>query len=234
MVDVNALAAANAKRKMGPDGLAIVKAFESCMAKVPGQPGRFKAYYDPVNVLTIGWGHTNHHLPRFDAATVWTQEQCDAVLAGDMKTFEDHVNRLAKVDLKQHEFDALVSWAFNTGGPATASLWRQLNSGNKDAIPANLAQWNKAGGRVLNGLTRRRKAEGLLFQGRIKEAYQVAQAKMSTAAKVGSTTAVVVGTAGGAAVAVSQGWTWIEVGLTAFIAAGFVTAFVLLIKKLRS
>jgi lysozyme family protein len=57
---------------------------------------------------------------------------------------------------------------------------------------------------------------------------------MSTTAKVGSTTAVVVGTAGGAAVAVSQGWSWIEVGLTAFIAAGFVTAVVLLIKKLRS
>jgi lysozyme len=220
--------------KIGPDGLAIVKAFESCMQKVPGRPGFFKAYYDPVNVLTIGWGHTNHHLPKFDAATVWSQAQCDAALAGDMKTFEDHVNRLAKVPLKQYEFDALVSWAFNTGGPATASLWRQLNSGNKDAIPANLAQWNKADGRVLNGLTRRRKAEGLLFQGKIKEAYQVAQAKMSTAAKVGSTTAVVVGTGGAAAAAASQGWSWIEIGLTAFIAAGLVTAVVLLIKKLRA
>jgi len=222
------------ERKIGPDGLAVVKAFESCMQKVPDRPGHFKAYYDPVNVLTIGWGHTNHHLPRFDAATVWSQAQCDSVLAGDMKTFEDHVNRLAKVDLKQCEFDALVSWAFNTGGPATASLWRQLNAGQKDAIPANLAQWNKAGGRVLNGLTRRRKAEGLLFQGKIREAYQVAQAKMSTAAKIGSTTAVVVGTASGAAAAASAGWSWLEVGLTAFIAAGIITAIILLIKKVRS
>jgi lysozyme len=91
-----------------------------------------------------------------------------------MAIFEAHVNRLAKVDLKQHEFDALVSWSYNTGGPSTASLWRLLNSGAKQAIPSNLALWNKGGGRVLNGLTRRRKSEGLLFQGRIADAYKVA------------------------------------------------------------
>ncbi len=166
-----------ADMKIGPHGLAIVKAFESCMVAVKSKPGHFAAYYDPVGVLTIGWGHTNHHLPKFDAATVWSQEQCDAALAGDMKTFEDHVNRLAKVKLEQHEFDALVSWAFNTGGPASASLWRLLNAGNKSAIPGNLAAWNRGGGRVLAGLTRRRKAEGLLFQGKIAEAYRIAQIK---------------------------------------------------------
>jgi lysozyme len=217
--------------RIGPDGLAMVKAFESCMEKVPGRPGFFKAYYDPVNVLTIGWGHTNHHLPRFDAATVWSQAQCDAALAGDMKTFENHVNKLAQVDLRQHEFDALVSWAFNTGGPATASLWRQLNNGNKDAIPANLAQWNKAGGRVLNGLTRRRKAEGLLFQGRIKEAYAVAGAKGTTKTEVAT---VIVGTGGPVVAAASAGWSWAEIAATAFIAAGLVTLAVVLFRKLRS
>lgn len=220
--------------KIGPDGLAIVKAFESCLRPIKGRPGYFGAYYDPVNVLTIGWGHTNHHLPRFDAATVWSQAQCDQALAGDMKTFEDHVNKLAKVDLKQYEFDALVSWSFNTGGPATASLWRLLNNGNKSAIPANLAQWNKAGGNVLAGLTRRRKSEGLLFQGRIKEAYAVAQAKMTTAAKVGSAGAVIASTAGTVAATASAGWSYAEIGLSAFIAAGAVAAVVLLIRKARS
>lgn len=167
--------------KMGPNGLAVVKAFESCMQAVKGQPGMFRAYVDPVGVLTIGWGHTNDHLPKFTSSTVWTQAQCDAALAGDMKTFEDHVNRLAKVDLAQHEFDALVSWAFNTGGPATASLWDALNAGNKAAIPGKLAQWDKGtvnGVKVaLAGLTRRRKAEGLLFQGKFKQAFEVAQIK---------------------------------------------------------
>lgn len=167
--------------KMGPDGLAVVKAFESCMAAVKGRPGYFKAYVDPVGVLTIGWGHTNHHKPYFTASTVWSQAECDAALASDMSTFEDHVNRLAKVPLFQYEFDALVSWAFNTGGPATASLWTALNAGNKAAIPGKLAEWNKGtvNGKkvVLNGLTRRRSAEGLLFKGKIKEAYEVAQIK---------------------------------------------------------
>lgn len=208
--------------KIGPDGLAIVKAFESCMAKIPGKPGFFKAYYDPVNVLTIGWGHTNHHLPKFDAATVWSQADCDSALAGDMATFEAHVNRQAKVPLKQCEFDALVSWSFNTGGPSTASLWRLLNEGNKAAIPANLAMWNRAGGKVLNGLTRRRRAEGLLFEGKIKEAYAVAGAKpTSTTKKAGGSIA-----AGGAAstaahhAGLSVGWIvaiGVAVAVTAFL-----------------
>ncbi len=163
--------------KMGADGLAVVKAFESCMAAMKTKPGYFAAYVDPVGVLTIGWGHTNHHKPAFDGGTVWSQAQCDAALAGDMATFEAHVNKQAKVPLAQYEFDALVSWSFNTGGPATASLWRALNGGDRAAIPAKLAQWNMAGGKVLNGLTRRRTAEGLLFQGRIAEAYAAAGIK---------------------------------------------------------
>ncbi len=165
--------------KMGLNGLAVVKAFESCMQAIKGRPGFFRAYVDPVGVLTIGWGHTNHHKPLFTASTVWSQDECDAALAGDMATFEAHVNKLAKVPLFQYEFDALVSWAFNTGGPADSSLWSALNAGNKAAIPSKLAAWNKGTVRgqkvVLPGLTRRRKAEGLLFQGKIKEAYAVAE-----------------------------------------------------------
>lgn len=207
--------------RMGAHGLAVVKAFEGCMAKMPSRPGYFTAYYDPVNVLTIGYGHTNHHAPKFDAATVWSQAQCDAALAGDMKTFEDHVNRQARVPLAQHEFDALVSWAFNTGGPSTATLWKELNAGNKAAIPGKLAQWNKAGGKVLNGLTRRRKAEGLLFQGKIQEAYQVAgiTKKPADAAIAGGST-VVIGTV---AAGVAQGWGvtgWlVAIGVAAAVAA---------------
>lgn len=163
--------------KISETGLAIVKAFEGCHKPVPGKPGYFKAYKDPVGVITIGYGHTNHHEPKFTASTVWSQAECDRVLALDMATFERHVERLAKVPLAQHEFDALVSWAYNTGGPATATLWKKLNAGNKAAIPGELAKWNKGGGKVLAGLTRRRASEGHLFAGRIDEALRVAGAK---------------------------------------------------------
>lgn len=160
--------------RMGPAGLELVRAFESCMKKIPGRPGFFKPYMDSAGVLTIGWGHTNHHLPRFDARSVWSQAECDSALAGDMSTFERRVLDLAKVQLEQHEFDALVSWSFNTGGPASATLWKRLNAGQKSAAPAELAKWNRAGGKVLAGLVRRRKAEGLMFKGDVRGALAVA------------------------------------------------------------
>ena len=162
--------------KISESGLELVKAFENCMARIKGRPGCFRPYRDSAGVLTIGWGHTNHHLPRFTRDAVWTQAECDAALAGDMITFERHVQRLCKIELAQHEFDALVSWAFNTGAPATATLWKKLNAGNRKVVPVELAKWNRAGGRVLAGLTRRRKAEGLMFAGDVKGALALAHA----------------------------------------------------------
>lgn len=161
--------------KMSPAGLELVKAFESCMAAIKSRPGYFKPYRDSAGVLTIGWGHTNHHLPRFDGNSVWSQAECDAALAGDMATFERWVQERSKAPLAQHEFDALVSWSFNTGGPSSATLWRKLNAGNKAAVPAELAKWNRAGGKVLAGLVRRRKSEGLMFVGKVAEALKLAK-----------------------------------------------------------
>ncbi|MBN8968931.1 MAG: lysozyme [Rhizobiales bacterium] len=171
----NAAPAARDALRMSQAGLDLVKAFESCMAAIKSKPGFFKPYRDSAGVLTIGWGHTNHHLPRFDGNSVWSRDDCDLALAGDMGTFERWVTDHAKVDLAQHEFDALVSWSFNTGGPATATLWKKLNAGNKAAVPAELTKWNRAGGKVLAGLVRRRKAEGLMFAGKIDEALKLAK-----------------------------------------------------------
>lgn len=171
----NAVLAANAPimpDHIGPAGLELVQAFESCMRKIA--PGRFTTYRDSVGVLTIGWGHTNDHLPRFREGAVWSQIDCDSALALDMRTFERHVYDLCRVSLSQSEFDALVSWSFNTGGPTAAVLWKKLNAGDRGAIPAELAKWNRGGAKVLAGLTRRRKAEGLMFAGDIKGALAVA------------------------------------------------------------
>jgi lysozyme len=155
-------------------GLAIVKAFEGCLKKRPD--GKFVPYVCPAGVLTIGWGHTNHHSPKFTRDTAWTQKECDDALKSVMITFENHVHRHAKVPLTQHEFDALVSWSYNTGGPAHASLWKTLNAGKKSEIPAKLMAWNKAGGKVLAGLTRRRKSEAQLFAGNVNGALATAGA----------------------------------------------------------
>jgi lysozyme len=157
--------------KISASGLELIKAFESCL-----QPthGGFRTYIDPVGVATIGWGHTNHHPPRIDRKTVWSQQQCDEALDRDLDIFEQQVNRLATVPLEQHEFDALVSWAYNTGGPKHATLWKRLNDGKKKLVPNELAKWNKGGGRTLRGLTRRRLAESLMFSGDVEAALKVA------------------------------------------------------------
>jgi lysozyme len=174
--------------EISDNGMALVMAFEGCHKAVPGRPGYFRAYVDPVGVLTIGWGHTNHHYPKFDKNAVWSQAECDRVKRMDMEIFERHVAKHTKVPLRQCEFDALVSWSFNTGGPASATVWKRLNSGDKAGVPAALAAWNKGtvNGKkvVLNGLTRRRKAEGELFAGDITGALRTAGAKKPVTPKV--------------------------------------------------
>jgi lysozyme len=151
--------------KISQRGLDLVKAFESCMRAIGG--GKFKAYLDPVNVLTIGWGHTNHHTPKFDASTVWTQQQCDDALAADMAIFEEVVNRLVKVPLHQHQFDALVSFAYNLGegNLSKSALLRKLNAGDYTGAAKEFPNWVRAGGQVLAGLVRRRNSEMVMFMG---------------------------------------------------------------------
>ena len=146
-------------------GLALIKAFEGCLA--PAGAGHFKPYVCPAGVLTIGWGHTNHHGRRFDRSTIWTQRECDLALAEDLASFERDVERLVKVPLKQHQFDALVSFAYNcgTGNLAKSTLLKKVNAKDFDGAAREFGKWNKGAGRVLNGLVRRRACEALVFQG---------------------------------------------------------------------
>ena len=146
-------------------GLDLVKHFESCLKKQPD--GRFKAYVDPVGVLTIGWGHTLHHGKRFDKSTCWTQQECDAELASDMALFEKQVGELVTMPLKQYQFDALVSFTYNVGAGnlKKSTLLRKLNVGDYAGAAHEFSKWNKGGGKVLRGLTRRRAAEASLFKG---------------------------------------------------------------------
>ena len=68
--------------------------------------------------------------------------------------------------LEQFQFDALVAWVYNLGAGnfKESTLLRVLNEGDYDDVPHQIKRWNKAGGRVLQGLVRRREAEALLFQ----------------------------------------------------------------------
>ena len=153
----------NDAKKIGEKGAALIKAFESCLKPVADG---FQAYIDPVGVLTIGWGHTNDNGRQFDSASVWTQDDCDAEFLSDMAIFESAVNDLVEVSINQDQFDALVSFAFNVGAGnlGKSTLLKKLNAGDFAGAAQEFQRWNKGGGKVLPGLTRRRACEALLFQ----------------------------------------------------------------------
>lgn len=159
----SAAAPAGGGMTISQNGAALIKSFESCLQPAPGG---YKAYYDPVHVLTIGWGHTNDNGTQFDVNTVWTQAQCDAEFLADMAIFEKAVTKLVTVLLNQNQFDALVSFTFNVGAGnlASSTLLKELNAGDYAGAALQFPRWNKAGGQVLAGLTRRRAAEEQLFQ----------------------------------------------------------------------
>ncbi len=114
--------------------------------------------------LTIGIGHTSAAGPPsvFLGMRV-TKEEADAILGQDLGRVEQEVSNLVKVPLNQNQFDALVSFHFNTGALGHSSVLTLLNKGKYTEAADHLLLYNKAGGKVLAGLIRRRKAEEKLF-----------------------------------------------------------------------
>lgn len=114
--------------------------------------------------LTIGYGHTNAAgPPHIEVGTSWTKEQADNVLAGDLAKVEATVSYLAKVPLSQNQFDALVSFEFNTGALGKSTLLKLLNQNNYNGAADEFLKWTHANGKELAGLIRRRQAERKLF-----------------------------------------------------------------------
>ena len=137
---------------IGEKGLELIKSFEGL---------RLRAYLCPAKVWTIGYGHTGD----VRGGQVITQSQADDLLKQDLRRFEIAVRKLAKVPLTQNQFDALVSFAYNVGEAALSrsTLLRKLNAGDLAGTKLEFAKWNKGGGKVLAGLTRRRADEANLF-----------------------------------------------------------------------
>lgn len=140
--------------KTSQRGIDLIKSFEGC---------ELSAYQDSVGVWTIGYGHTVG-VKKGDKIT---QAKADKMLSEDLAIYEQGVQSMVKRTLTQGQFDALVSFSFNVGLGALgrSTLLRLLNSGDWQAASQQFARWNKAGGRILTGLTRRREAERKLFCG---------------------------------------------------------------------
>lgn len=127
---------------------------------------RSVAYRDAVGVLTIGYGHTSAAgKPEVKTGLNISKEQGEEILRTDVRKFAKGVEALVKIELTGNQFGALVSFAYNVGlgNFKKSSVLRVVNAGQLSRVPDRLALWNKAGGRVLKGLVRRRGKEGELF-----------------------------------------------------------------------
>jgi lysozyme len=137
------------------EGISLIKKFEGC---------ELEAYKCAAGVWTIGYGHTKD-VKEGDSIL---KEDAESMLMHELQEYCNDVDIAVKVDLKQNEFDALVSWTYNLGltNLNSSTMLRVLNEGKHDEVPAQIKRWNKASGQVKQGLVRRREAEALMFEGK--------------------------------------------------------------------
>ena len=134
---------------LSDNGLHLIEQFEGTVLHV---------YLDSVNKPTVGVGHLIVPADNLKLGDTITQQQADDFLRSDVASAERAVNAL-NVPLTQNQFDALVSFTFNLG----AGGLRQLVKQGMAQVPSRLLLFDHAGGKVVKGLTNRRKAERSLY-----------------------------------------------------------------------
>ena len=138
--------------KISNKGIDLIKHFEGCETE---------AYLCPAGVPTIGYGH----IKGVQMGDVITEAQAEEMLVEELTEYENYIHDCVTAPLNQNQFDAMVSWVFNlgVGNLKSSTLLKTLNIGNYRGVPEQIMRWNKAGGKVLEGLTRRRQAAADLF-----------------------------------------------------------------------
>jgi lysozyme len=145
--------------KIGTKGLDLIKSFEGL---------KLKPYLCPAKVPTVGYGSTfyeNDKKVKLTDPSI-TEQRASELLLDSLKGFERYVDSYCRDDINQNQFDALVSFCYNLG-PAnlkSSTLLKKANvNPNDPTIAQEFLRWNKAGGRALKGLTKRRQAESNLY-----------------------------------------------------------------------
>lgn len=150
----DALGNASGPKRTNRNGLLLIKSFEGL---------RHRAYRDAVGIWTIGYGTTRGVRPNMTIS----DEEAERFLQQDLSRFEKAINEAVRVPINDNQFSALSSFTYNVGPGAfrSSTLLKLLNKGDIRSAADQFPRWNRAGGRVLHGLTRRRNAERLLFLG---------------------------------------------------------------------
>nr|WP_311527988.1 lysozyme [uncultured Ralstonia sp.] len=141
-------------RTTGEQGLALIKESEGL---------RLSTYLDAVGKPTIGYGHLIRPGETFNGPI--SQQQAEALLRKDLADTEQGIGKAVRVSITQGQFDALASFVFNLGAGRlrSSTLLRKLNAGDYAGAANQFLLWDKAGGKPLKGLTKRRQAERKLF-----------------------------------------------------------------------
>ena len=150
--------------KISNEGINLIKFFEGCPTD---KDGNVVSYRCAANKATIGFGSLKliDGSPVKDDMTISKQDAED-LLAHELHEYEGYINDIPDVPLQQCQFDALVCWVYNLGPTnlRSSTMLKELNAGSYDLVPFQMKRWDKAGGKPLLGLTRRRNAEALLFK----------------------------------------------------------------------
>tara|TARA_R110000787_G_scaffold285652_1_gene401934 strand:+ start:985 stop:1461 length:477 start_codon:yes stop_codon:yes gene_type:complete len=152
--------------KISQEGIDLIKFFEGCPTD---SNGNVVSYRCAANKATIGYGSLKliDGSPVEDGMTISKQDAED-LLAHELHEYEGYINQAVEPDLKQNEFDSLVSWVFNLGPSnlRASTLLKVLNNKDYSDVPNQIKRWNKVKGVPNEGLMKRRNAEALLFQGK--------------------------------------------------------------------
>ena len=145
--------------KTSNKGLALIKKYEGFYSN---------PYLDPIGIPTIGYGAT--YYPDKVKVTMkdkpLSEKEASELLAQMLKVYENQVALLVTKPINQSQFDALVSFTYNLGATnlGKSTLLKKVNKNPNDpTIKEEFVKWNRAGGKVLNGLTKRRKEEAQLY-----------------------------------------------------------------------
>lgn len=156
---VNAALSDSPGRVVSKAGLALIKSFEGLSLAAYPDPG---SGGDP---WTIGYGATGAGIHK---GVVWTQAMADSRLADDVSRFADGVSELiGAAPTTQGQFDAMTSLSFNVGlgNFGSSTLLKKHKAGDHAGAAAEFVRWNRANGKVMAGLTRRREAEAAMYRG---------------------------------------------------------------------
>lgn len=152
-------------RRIGGAGTRLIKGFEGCARR--RRDGKIEAYPDPAtggHPWTIGWGATGKGI---GPGTVWTQAECDARLERDLTRYAAEVDAaIGNAPTTQAQFDAMVSFHYNTGAIGRATLTKRHKAGDYAGAAREFDKWVFAAGRRMRGLERRRAEERKLYEGK--------------------------------------------------------------------